>query len=341
MRATYRTAFVKNGSRLALWLVMLCCYLGGLVCYGRLQKSPSIPVFFSSMYPDQRRVKEILRAEEEGKDPEEACFYWDGGIVTITEPEYGRCAEVLSAGILGNASLYDRRLHGFSEEDKDGCVLDEESALLLFGSREAEGRELRMGDRSYQVRRVLPWKQKMILFRPQEAENVYTRMFLEAEEGKDREKTVSGFLMSYGLSGTQASDGYLVQAALFSLYLFPAALYLSFASAAFAQRKQCAGKGKEAWIWTAICAGLTVLALWAVWKRVQIPVDWLPDRWSDFQFWPDKAASEIERVKLGLMLPKTIVQAENTVCCLQTMLGSFPAFLLYLVSRKKGQPDIG
>lgn len=61
-------AFAKKG---ILWLLILIFYFLGLLSYGRIQNSESVPVYFSSSYPDGNRVREILEREKEGKIQED------------------------------------------------------------------------------------------------------------------------------------------------------------------------------------------------------------------------------------------------------------------------------
>lgn len=46
-------------------------------------------------------------------------------------------------------------------------------------------------------------------------------------------------------------------------------------------------------------------------EKLEIPQEWIPSRWSDFQFWSDKFRQLEEKVRLFLMLPKTVGQAET------------------------------
>lgn len=53
-------------------------------------------------------------------------------MTTLTEPDYGRSAQVMAAGILGDGSLYDKRIRGFWEKDKEGCIIDGDTAWKLL-----------------------------------------------------------------------------------------------------------------------------------------------------------------------------------------------------------------
>ena len=42
-----------------------------------------------------------------------------------------------------------------------------------------------------------------------------------------------------------------------------------------------------------------------------IPQSWLPDKWSDFSFWPAKIRKTMEAFRWYIMFPKTMAQAER------------------------------
>ncbi len=323
--------FLPYGKRLLVWLLVLICYFSALLAYGGMQREVAVPVFLSSSYPNQNSVKEILEQEQEADEPIDACFYWDGGIVTVKEPDYGRQTQVNAAGILGNAALYDWRLNNFSTEDREGCVLDEVSALELFGSREAEGRKLVFRDREYQVQRVIPWKQRILLFRPDDSSYVYTRVFVKFQNRGNRQKTAEQFLMSHGLSGSVVEERVLQGVALAALCLLPAAWVITLLIWAVRERKRCVGQRAEHWLWTGVCVFFCTVVFVVIWKFVRIPADWLPSKWSDFQFWPDKLQSETENLRLYLMMPKTVIQTENTIACFRTTVFSLAAFVIYIL----------
>lgn len=73
-------------------------------------------------------------------------------------------------------------------------------------------------------------------------------------------------------------------------------------------------------------------------ENMEIPQEWIPSRWSDFQFWSDKFRELEEKVRLFLMLPKTVGQAENIlefVKCAGCSMGSAFIGILALLSKRE------
>lgn len=316
--------FRRRGIPLIRWLVILILYFLGVLAYGEIQEPSGIPVFFSGSYPAHSQAAEILRREEELEDRTEVCFFQDCGIVTVSDGEYERSAQVLLGGILGDGTVYDWRLRGFAPKDREGCVIDEGTAGDLFGASEALGREVQWGEKLFQVRLVLPWKHRVMLVHPADRESVYTRVYVREKKGEAGADTASRFLMRHGLSGREAEEQVLKGAAAGCLWLLPSGMYL--ALFVYAVRMRRRGDSR---IWTGISVMMAVSAAVLIWKSGGLPRDWIPGKWSDFQFWPDRLKTLTDQLKLKLMMPGSVMEAENTICAVKSMALSLTAFLMY------------
>lgn len=321
-------AFAKKG---ILWLLILIFYFLGLLSYGRIQNSESVPVYFSSSYPDGNRVREILEREKEGKNPRGLCFYWDGGSTELLDPLQGRKAEALLGGVCGDAMWYDVRSNGFSEADSKGCLIDEETAAALFGGAEPVGRTVELQGNTYQVRRVIPWKERLVLIPGPSGKTVYTKVFLQIREGESKTNAISAFLMAYGLGGRSAEEGSLYLGAFLFLLLFPGAILLKLFLMALRERRN-SREWKQRWSWNLILLLLAGTLLYLLWEKVELPRDWIPGKWSDFQFFPDKWKEGKENLRLFLMMPKTMEQAENLLWMGKSMWYSLLSFFLFCYS---------
>lgn len=306
-----------------LWLLVLLFYMEGAKLYLALEPLYGIPVFFTDTWPDGQEVTRILETEKEKELPADLCFYHDGGLVTLHEEGYGRQAQAAAAGIQGAAFLYDRRANGFAENDRNGCMIDEQTARELFGTTEAVGRNVAWGEESFQIREILPLKERIFLYHPKEKDAEYTRIFVGQKEGESVRNTVSQVLMSYGLDGMIVEGESLKLISLLGMLLVPLALFVFLFS--------YLGKGSRVL--------LAVLLAVLIWRTVRIPLDWLPGRWSDFSFYPQRIGEETEKLRLYLFLPKTAVQTENFIRICKSVLCSAAAFVLCLgaLFPKKGE----
>lgn len=330
MSGRTQTALIKKGRGLVLVLLVFVCYFFSLKAYISIEPSYGVSVFLSDSCPDGARVTEILKMEEEKENPLGLCFYYEGGFGTVYEEEYNRQTKVLAAGISGEAFLYDWRANGFDQEDTSGCLIDGKTAQELFGTTSVIGRKITYGEDTYQIRGVLPLKNQMFLHHPKEQDAVYTKVFVEYKDGESIENIVSQFLMSYGLTGTIVEGEILEKGALLGLCFLPGLMFLTFFIYAGREQKKCGEKNAACWIWKGIRVAMLEAAALVLYWNVQIPTDWLPGRWSDFSFYPERIQQEIEKVRLYLMLSRTAVQAENLILICKSVLLSGVSFVLSL-----------
>ena len=326
--------FARGGwKRPVLGFVIIFLYWNSILAWTDIREEPSVSIFLSGVCPDGRKAEEILETEAGSENPSGICFYQDAGLKELSDTQYGRTSQAPAGGLYGSAALYDSRLNGFSQEDRTGCVIDEKTALDLFGTTEGEGRPLSFDGREYTVRKVIPWKQQMILFHPEERENTCTRVFLEVT-GNSRENSARQFMIKYGLTGVLTDGGFLKAPVSAALMLLPGMIFVCLFKAMVSERKKYGFQNASYWLWTAagfLLAGTVVVFLW---RNVRIPGDWIPGKWSDFAFWQEKLKTEAERMKLYLMFPKSVLQTENIMSGLISVFYSITAFVLSFLWKK-------
>ena len=181
-------------------------FFTGFVSVEHYRKIPVLQCFYPVMYPDKGQVTEMIEKESRAETPTDVCFYWEGGISVLQSQKYGTQREAMVCGLLGDASLFDGRVQGFSKEDREGCIIDEKTSYALFGSREAAGSELLLNGKTYVVRDTIPWKQPVILFRPTDSKTLYTRAFVRPQQGETKKGAGEAFLLRNGLTGISAQS---------------------------------------------------------------------------------------------------------------------------------------
>lgn len=321
--------------KMLFWICLLFftgfSYYLAVKTYASMEKSDSSAIYLFASYPDSSQAAEILDEVKESENPVDICFYWDGGIQMIENPNYGRSGKVLVAGLTGDASLYDWRGNALYEENRKGCIVDEKTALELFGSTDCIGSIVTLEKKQYEICRVVPWKHRVILIHPTGEKIQYTRIFVRAREGENPQTAAERFLMSYGLNGIFVDDGWLLSVAKISLFFLPVGIILTFFKTIIAQKRRTRDDKKRYWIWQFVfILGVGVLFI-LIYKNVNIPSDWLPDKWSNFEFWSEKIKKETENLSLYLMFPKTVPQVERIYQMVKSVVAGVSSLMLYLV----------
>ena len=210
MSVRSQSAFLRKAGTLTVWLIIFCIYFLGVYNYVQIRNDTAVSVFLSAAYPDRKGAENILKQERKSEKPYDVCFYADAGLREISAKEGNRQAQAMTVYLKGNPAGYDWQVAALTEGDPDGCVIDGTTAWELFGNKVPGGQILFQG-RTYTVRKVADWGQKILVFGAASADDTetelfYNRLFIRRRNGETEESTVNGFLMKYGLQGTVVSS---------------------------------------------------------------------------------------------------------------------------------------
>ena len=230
---------------------------------------------------------------------------------------------------------YDWQAAALTEGDPDGCVIDGTTAWELFGNKVPGGQILFQG-RTYTVRKVADWGQKILVFGAASADDTetelfYNRLFIRRRNGETEESTVNGFLMKYGLQGTVVSSALPKNAGLAALLLLPAVLSGSLWTEISREKKNYTVKDTEYWFCNLLYSVMAGTVVWLLFTHLTWPEGWIPSRWSDFGFWKDKVDQAVAEFKLYLMLPQTVSQTEGMILGGKTVCAGGGSCFLYLL----------
>lgn len=201
MSVRSQSAFLRKDGTLTVWLIIFCIYFLGVYNYVQIRNDTAVSVFLSAAYPDRKGAENILKQERKSEKPYDVCFYADAGLREISAKEGNRQAQAMTVYLKGNPAGYDWQAAALTEGDPDGCVIDGTTAWELFGNKVPGGQILFQG-RTYTVRKVADWGQKILVFGAASADDTetelfYNRLFIRRRNGETEESTVNGFLMNY------------------------------------------------------------------------------------------------------------------------------------------------
>ena len=222
--------------------------------------------------------------------------------MTVQNRELNQSCVADAVKICGRSDILVQGSTWLDEEDTEGCLIDEKTAVKLFGSTAVEGRKITVKEREKTIRGILYGVSDVIVF---EAEDLtpFSALQVMTDSETGYEKIRQEFMMRNSLSGRFLKLDLLYQEGSVLALLIPL----------------CAGgsilwqTGKKAWICRnqkdgIVCGALTVLGiavlLWFVIQNLEIPRDMIPTKWSDFDFWKMWWESMRESVRLLFSMPK-------------------------------------
>ena len=182
-------------------------------------------------------------------------------------------------------------------EDEEGCVIDTESAWLLFGTSDAAGNPVMIEEERYLVRGVVRSDQPVIMIQDTKDTARFTNLELKYQDTEWGQKYGEEFIYQNGLA-----DQYTIVDGSFWGKLVNWMVRLPLWIAVFIIMsswgiKKCfdtgnrlgKSRGLEPYTGYLLAAGFCILLtgfLIRFWgSPFYIPARWIPDQWSDFEYW--------------------------------------------------------
>ena len=281
-------------------------FYSGMKDYVKVGKTDTAVIELYENYPTVNQAKQIWENYQSGDEITDFCFVWNGGVQVVTNPEDFRQTNARVTGAVGMAAMYDRQTALLEENDETGCVIDKDTALELFGSENCAGSQLTVGEQIYEVRGVESWNQHMIFIRPPQKNLVCTQVLIRVKNGQDLEGTASDFLMGNGLSGILVDDSWLDVILPWFPVAFLVMLIITVSRWLYEMEH---GIWENGFVIRILLWGIGVFFCARLLSN--IPQSWLPDKWSDFSFWPGKIRKTMEAFRWYIVFPKTMAQAER------------------------------
>lgn len=236
------------------------------------------------------------QAKEEAQEEVPAMTLWkqtEG--VEISGTDLKRQAKMKVVDIWGDAEqVYPERLslgNTLLREDTSGCMLSEPAAYELFGGMDILGKEISCQGNIYRVRGILDIEEAVFLRENEKAG--FTFIEVKAKPGSG----IEGIRQMLLTAGAVAEEGAVVETdtfrgllRLFRLIPLGLLMWVVYQKG----REYC--KGREAMIWL-MRIGIVILFLLAFWHSWCFSEDFIPAKWSDFEFFGELLAEQRENYR--------------------------------------------
>ena len=270
------------------------------------------------------QLQEDLQADGK-KQPLEFCIWGQKEEVSLTNENLSRSVPADVIIFCGSLELLFEACRTPSWDDQQGCLLDEEAAWMLFGSVAAEGKEIILEEQRYTVRKVISGKNGIAVI-PARSSKIQNGMPKKAENGQEegieekilhrvtikrtKNQSVSGqqaaWISQFGLPCDLLDLEFLRGICGFCVLLMPVA-----ASSMFLYQLWKMYRKQELWRPKMVLLGILLLfaalILLQFQKWLQIPDDYIPARWSEFEFWSQLLKQKEQAVRLLFSIPKTVL----------------------------------
>lgn len=310
--------------------------------WGELLQNRNKVQFYLEQSINGQEAAEILRRDEEFKeegDREKSgaisgfCIWGEKKQVTLTNGNLSRSAETDVILFYGDIELLFEGCRVPARDDAKGCLVDEQMAWELFGDSQITGKEISCEGIPYIIRRVIPGEKKIAVFsaggmidqasgvqgglnpgkrqeeQTQENHSCLSRITVLKPEGISMNDLKSALSSQYGVTAELLDLQLLRGVGGFFVLLVPVIVCV-FVLWYFYWRY----KKQQEWVWKAVMAAagliLLLLSLFLIKQWVQIPYDYIPEKWSDFTFWTELWKEKADGMECLIKIQKSILDLE-------------------------------
>lgn len=290
------------------------------------RQSQVIHAALVSHFPDSAEVGAVWEAEKEQEKPRSFCFFSMIGIETYRNEDNGRSTKAQSVCCAGDTRYYQWQAAGLDLGDKEGCLIDKQTAWELFGTEDAAGQELtreitkgkKTETQTYRIRKILNTKEQTVIFQDGRKETEFNMVNIYLPASEVPSDYMETFLNAYGLSGVLAETGWYASLGEAVLLIVP--VYLGIRILQYQKREWKEQKYRR--LFVLLGAGILGICIFLFFQTVSIPGDWIPTKWSDFEFFRNKFQELQDGFRLYLQFPKSSEEIQRLGECLKTLIYS-------------------
>lgn len=342
MKKSSMKAYGKFMAKIAVIGIGIYLFCRSAAFWGELLYSKNKIQFCLEQSIDSREAAELLKRDEEftkesGYEKPEAisgvCIWGEKKQAVLENKNLSRKTEADVILFCGDIELLIEGCRVPATDDIRGCLVDEQTAWELFGDSQVTGMEVTCEGIPYMIRKVIPGEKKIAVFPAgsmeggtsgiqdglnlgegagegnQENHSCLSRITVLKPAAVSMNDLKSSLYSRYGVAATLLDLQLLRGISGFFVLLVPVMVCV-FVLRNFYQSYQ----KQQEWIWKAVMAAsalvLLMLALLFIRQWVQIPYDYIPEKWSDFTFWTELWKEKADGMEYLMKIQKSILDLE-------------------------------
>lgn len=238
---------------------------------------------------------------------------------TVENRDLFRSANTTVLTLHGRSDLLFPQAPMLHLDSKTHCLISAALANELFGTTDVTGLWVTYQEKQYEIAGVIEYKEPLFVYEPEAGEiSSFQRVVTKAKEQESRRGLEETLQMRYG-SGKVLD--YTWMKTILDLYLSVITVGFSIFLLNTIWKYQKESKMKrEKCVWLFLFVGIGIVLGFLTIQNISIPVDMIPDRWSDFEFWADYVDYQRENLARWMRMRKTVfdmrmVEAVRQIVC--------------------------
>lgn len=276
---------------------------------------------------------ESVKLIEESKKDLPLVGWREESLQVATNPDLNRTANELNVLLIkGSSNLLVKGSMLFND-DKEGVLIDSETSFKLFGSNNSLGKTIVYGDRSLVVRGILKGtKANIMLQLPEDSKLALDGLTIDGTEFSVNK--INEFKSQFGIKEMAINGGVYYMLAKAIAMIFPIlALILILIKIVVS-----AFKSRNKPILLGIYIIMSIASVFIVFKvtkvHISVPLDAIPNKWSDFDFWSKMWEDYIEKIQYVMYMKKSGIDIYNIENLLKSVLYSILTIVLFVINLK-------
>lgn len=319
---------VKHIIKVILIFALVMCWGITLGYTNNIEKKNStINFYFENSDINTAMIKNI----EESRSDISVVGWTEKSLQSATNPDLNRNVNELKVlAIKGNSSLlFDGAL--LFQDDKEGCLIDTETSYKLFGSKYSIGKEITYGERKLIVRGIHNGTKSNIIVQLLD-EDTDTLDGLTIDGTDMTLNKIEEFKTQFGIKEMAIKSGLYHSIAKLLSMAFPIiALVLILIKVIV-----YFFKAKKKPVLKAIYISMAIITIFIFFKvtrlNLSIPLDMIPNKWSDFDFWGRMWKENIEKIQYVMYMKKYGLDIYNIENLIMSGIYSILTIILFVIN---------
>ena len=320
--------YLKHIVRIIIVFALIMCWGISLGYANNIgSENKTLNFYFENENYNTELIKTIKEA-----DPELAVVGWaEESLQSANNLDLGKIASDLDVLIIkGSSNLLVKGSNLFAD-DLEGCLIDNDTSYKLFGSSNCVGREIVYNDRNLIVRGILKGSKANIMIQATEDSSQVLDGLTIDGTGLTLNK-IEDFKMKFGINEMAISGNIYYIIAKFIALIFPiitlVLILIKIITSLFKSRNKP--------VLVSLYILMAIASVFIFFKitniKISIPLDMIPNKWSDFDFWSKMGKEYKEKFEYVLYMKKYGVDIYNIENLLKSVLYSIFTIILFVIN---------
>ena len=319
---------LKHIIRIILIFALIMCWGISLGYANNIESKDKIINFY---FENDNYTVGLLESIGESKKELSFVGWREESLQSVTNPDLNRTANDLDLLLINGSSNLLVKGSMLFKDDKEGCLIDEETSFKLFGSSNCLGRSIVYNEKSLIVRGILKGTKANMMLQLPEDSNLALKGLTIDGTGLTINK-IEEFKSQFGIQEMAINGGIYYIIAKTIAIIFPIlALILILIKIIISIIKS-----RKKPILVVIYLFMIITSIFIVFKitniKISIPLDMIPNKWSDFDFWSKMWKQYSEKIQYVMYMKKSGIDIYNIENLLKSVLFSIFTIILFVIN---------